>query len=1089
MITFKIDGQTVQGEQGQYILQVAEKYGIPIPTLCHHKALEPAGMCRLCTVELFDGRRTRFVTACNYPIWEGMEVRTNTDVVREGRGLIVEMLLARCPESKTLQKIAGQYGITETRFKEEADTCILCGLCTRICERMGANAISLTGRGVDMKVGTPYDINTEACIACGACAYLCPTGHIDLDRVNTRHSLCPGTPIPSEYDVGLKGRKPVYVPYAQAVPNIPAIDRDVCVHFKTGGCKVCTEFCGVDAIDHSMEDKTVELEVGAIVLAPGFEPFDPTRFDNYSYAKHPNVITSMEMERILSASGPTAGHLVRLSDHREPKKIAWFQCVGSRDLNRCDNAYCSSVCCMYAIKEAVIAKEHSGADLDCAIFFMDMRTHGKEFERFYNNAKDKHGVRFVRSRVHTVDPVGGTDDLEIRYVTESGEVTTETFDMIVLSVGLQTSPAVIDLAGRLGIELTSGNFCKTETFSPVSSSREGIFVCGAFQGPKDIPQAVVDSSAAAAAAGELLGSARNTLTREKEIVPETNVRGERPRIGVFVCRCGINIAGVVDVPAVRDYAAGLPYVEYVADNLYSCSQDTQDAITRIIQQKKLNRVVVAACTPKTHEPLFQETLLNAGLNKYLFEMCNIRNQDSWVHRNNPKKATEKAKDLVRMAVSKVGLMQPLAEAELAITPSAMVIGGGISGLSAALTLGRQGYETHIVEKSDRLGGQALKLHTTAQGENIQEKLAEMIQEVQGEEKIHVHLNTSITKVDGFVGNFTSSLVTDGAEQTLTHGVAVIATGASELKPSEYGYGTDPRILTGLELDRKFMDNDPALEKITTAVFVQCVGSRNADRPYCSRVCCTHSVHSALELKKRNPAMNVFILYRDIRTYGEKEYLYKEAREKGVIFIRYSLEHPPAVRIENGKLLITTTDHVLGRPVEIDADLLTLATAIIPNRDEKLANFFKVPLNDDGFFIERHAKLGPSEFATDGVYLCGLAHYPKPIDESIAQGKASAARAVTLLAKDKIFASGTVAETNPALCSSCGVCVSICPYSAPSFIAENARMFAGRAQINPVLCKGCGLCVASCRSGAIHLKGFDNDQIFAQIFSLTEALGA
>ncbi len=609
MITFKLNGKTVQGEEGQYILQVAEKFGVDIPTLCHHKALEPAGMCRLCTVELFDGRRNRYVTACNYPIWEGMEVKTDTEAVHQGRKLIVEMLLARCPEVPVIKDLAEQYGIAEPRFEKENDTCILCGLCTRTCEKMGANAITLTGRGLDLEVDTPFHIQTDLCIACGACASVCPTGHITLEKIKQHHTRREADLIPSEYEMGLSGRKPVYVPYAQAVPNTPAIDRDKCIHFKTGGCKICTEFCGVDAIDHSMQDEIIELNVGSIVLAPGFDPFDPSKFDSYNYSKFPNVITSMEMERILSASGPTGGHLIRPSDQAEPKKVAWFQCVGSRDMNRCDNSYCSSVCCMYAIKEAVIAKEHAGDDLDCAVFYMDMRTHGKDFERFYDNAREKQGVRFLRSRVHTIDPVGDSGDLSVRYVTESGELESETFDMIVLSVGLQTSAETIELADRLGLEMTDGNFCKTDTFDPVATSKKGIYVCGAFQGPKDIPQSVVDASAAAAAAGEILSSARNTDTKTPEVIPETNVTNERPRVGVFVCRCGINIAGVVDVPSVAEYAKTLPYVEYTSDNLYSCSQDTQETMSQIIKQKNLNRVVVAACTPKTHEPLFQETLI------------------------------------------------------------------------------------------------------------------------------------------------------------------------------------------------------------------------------------------------------------------------------------------------------------------------------------------------------------------------------------------------------------------------------------------------------------------------------------------------
>ncbi len=1085
MITFKLNGKTVQGEEGQYILQVAEKFGVDIPTLCHHKALEPAGMCRLCTVELFDGRRTRYVTACNYPIWQGMEINTDSEGVHQGRKLIVELLLSRCPDVPLLQEMAEQYGIQESRFKKENDTCILCGLCVRTCEKIGTSAISLTGRGVDMKVDTPFHLQTEACIACGACASVCPTGHITLDKIKQHHTLLEAEPIPSEYEMGLTGRKPVYVPYAQAVPNTPAIDRSKCIHFKTGGCKICVDFCGVDAIDHSMQDEVIELNVGSIILAPGFEPFDPSKFDSYNYTKHPNVITSMEMERILSASGPTGGHLVRPSDHNEPKKVAWFQCVGSRDLNRCDNSYCSSVCCMYAIKEAVIAKEHAGDDLDCAIFFMDMRTHGKEFERFYDNAREKQGVRFLRSRVHSIDPLRNSDDLSVRYVDEYGELKLETFDMIVLSVGLQTSPETVKLAERLGLELTAGNFCKTDTFDPVATSKKGIYVCGAFQGPKDIPQAVIDASAAAAAAGEMLSSARNSETKIPETIPETNVTNERPRVGVFVCRCGINIAGVVDVPSVAEYAKTLPYVVFTSDNLYSCSQDTQETMSQIIKQKNLNRVVVAACTPKTHEPLFQETLINAGLNKYLFEMANIRNQDSWVHKNNPEFATKKAKDLVRMAVSKVTLMEPLSEAELEVNQTAMVIGGGISGMAAAKSLANQGYETHIIERSAELGGQALNLYKTVTGEEIQKKLSGLIKEVQKNKHIHAHLNTTLSKVEGFVGNFEATLSSNGSEEELVCGVAVMATGASPLKPAEYHYGDDPRILSSLELDRKFIDGDPGLKKLNTAVFIQCVGSREPQRPYCSRVCCTHSIDNALQLKKLNPDMIVIILYRDIRTYGEREYLYKEARQAGVIFMRFSLDQKPEVILEGGKLLVKANDPILGRLVQIETDLLSLATAIVPNRDEQLANFFKVPLNDDGFFVERHAKLGPSEFATDGVFLCGLAHYPKPIDESIAQGRAAASRAMTLLARKTIHTSGTVAETAPPMCSQCGVCVSVCPYSAP-FFAEDGP-WTGRAQINPVLCKGCGLCVASCRSGAIHLKGFDNDQIFSQIFSLREAV--
>jgi heterodisulfide reductase subunit A len=1074
MITFKLNGKDVQGEEGQFVLQVAEKYGVEIPTLCYHKALEPAGMCRLCTVELFDGRRTRFVTACNYPIWEGMEVNTDSEAVHEGRKLIVELLLARCPDVPIIKELAKQYGIEEPRFRKEDDDCILCGLCTRICQRMGNSAISLTGRGVEMKVDTPFHTQTDVCMACGACAFICPTGHIKLEDI-TKHAI---EPIASEYDMGLKGRKPIYVPYAQAIPNTPAIDREKCIHFKTGGCKICAEFCGVNAIDHSQEDETIELNVGSIILAPGFQPFDPSKFETYNYAKHPNVITSMEFERVLSASGPTMGHLVRMSDHKEPKKIAWLQCVGSRDINRCDHGYCSSVCCMYAIKEAVIAKEHAGNDLDCAIFFMDMRTHGKDFERYYDNAREKHGVRFIRSRVHTIDPVEGSDALLLQYVDENGEFVQESFDMVVLSVGMETSPEGLELAKKLDIDLTEGSFSQTGSFHPVVTSREGIYVCGAFQGPKDIPQSVIEASSAAAEAGALLSTARNTLTKTKEIPEERSVIGERPRIGVFVCHCGINIGSVVDIPALSEYVKTLPYVEFVTDNLYSCSQDTQETMAKVIQTNNLNRIVVAACTPKTHEPLFQETLVDAGLNKYLFEMTNIRNQDSWVHRDNPESATEKAKDLIRMAVAKVALMEPLQEPKLEMNQRALVVGGGISGMVAAGSLSAQGYPVCLVDRSSSLGGQALSLFRTWKGEDIQASLAELIKSIESDGNIDVCLDTELKEVEGFVGNFKTALSSGGKEKTVEHGIAVIATGADEFKPDEYLYGEDPRVLTHLELDQKFISNGLSLKDIKTAVFIQCVGSREPKRPYCSRVCCTHSIESALHLKELNPDMNIYVLYRDIRTYGEREYLYRKARSAGILFIRFSVDQKPRVKAGEDGLEIEVTDRILNRSILLKADLLALASAIVPYRDERLAQFFKVPMNEDGLFVEAHAKLGPSEFATDGVFLCGLAHYPKPIDESVAQAQAASSRAVTLLARKTIQVSGTVAQVTPQLCSACGVCIDICPYSAPAFIEKGP--FAGKAEVNPVLCKGCGLCVASCRSGAINLKGFGEGQIMAMI---------
>jgi heterodisulfide reductase subunit A len=915
--------------------------------------------------------------------------------------------------------------------------------------------------------------NTFNCTGCWKCIEACKEEAIE--RIN----VCPIL-VPSQFDMGLANRKAIYIPYPQAVPLKATRDTEHCLRI-TGAmeCKGCENVCQAEAILHEDEEKIEDINVGSVILSPGFAPYDPSGLEFYGLGRYPNVVTSMQFERILSASGPYGGHLVRLSDHKEPKRIAWLQCVGSRDTNKCDRAYCSSVCCMYAIKEAVIAKEHAGKDLDCTLFYMDMRTYGKDFERFYEDAKKKHGVRFVRSRIHTIDEIPRTGNLEIQYATEAGQLETETFDLVVLSVGLETPPELIDLSKALNIELTEGNFCKTSSFAPVTTSREGIFVSGAFQNPKDIPQSVIDASAAACAAGEILSGSRHTLTKTKERIPETNISGQRPRIGVFVCKCGINIAGVVDVDAVREYAAGLPYVAYVTDNLYTCSQDTQETMTQVIKDNNLNRIVVAACTPKTHEPLFQETLINAGLNKYLFEMTNIRNQDSWVHKNDPISATEKAKDLVRMAVVKVALMEPLKESTLSIEQNALIVGGGVSGLICARTLAHQGYEVFLIERSGALGGQALHLYRTWKGEDIQAHVQALIDEVERDLRIHVYLSTELTQLEGFVGNFKTQIkAKDGRTSSVEHGVAIIATGAQEYQPEEYLYGKDPKVITHLELDRRFMADDPSLKAIQTAVFIQCVGSREPERPYCSRVCCTHSMESAIHLKKLNPEMQVVILYRDIRTYGEREYLYRAAREAGVKFIRFSLGQKPEVSADEGGLQIKVMDTILGRPLLLKADLLTLATAIIPYRDQKLAQFFKVPMNEDGFFVEAHAKLGPSEFATDGVFLCGMAHYPKPIDESVAQAMAASSRAVTLLARKQFQVSGTVAEVNPLFCSGCGVCLEVCPYSAPAFVTEGR--FAGKASVNPVLCKGCGLCVASCRSGALNLKGFGEGQIMAMI---------
>ncbi len=902
----------------------------------------------------------------------------------------------------------------------------------------------------------PRYVDVDKCIACGACAEKCPKK------------------IPDEYNEGLIPRKAIYVKYAQAVPLKYAIDPEYCIKLTKGKCGNCEKICPAGAIRYDDRETERTLRVGAVILADGTEVYNPALHDTYGYQKNPNVVTSLEFERMLSASGPTAGHLVRPSDGKEPARIAWLQCVGSREPG-IGRGYCSSVCCTYAIKEAVLAKEHCNGNLDTAIFYMDIRTTGKDFERYYQRAKTEQGVRFIKARISHLVESNGTN--RIRYVDEEGKRVEEDFDIVVLSVGLGVDPKRVELAERLGVSLDPYRFVSTDSFHPVQASRPGIYVCGAHQAPKDIPSSVVDAGAAAAEAAADLAEARWSLTKVAPVPQEKDIRGEPPRIGVFVCCCGTNIAGVVDVPQVVEFARGLPGVVYAEQNLFSCSQDTQDKMNRLIQEKGLNRVVVAACTPKTHEPLFQETLTGAGLSKYLFDMANIRNQCSWVHKDDPEAATRKAKELVAMSVAKAGLLKPLKEAVLEIHQSALVIGGGVAGMEAARNLAHQGYTVSLVEKEEHLGGNARFLHETWRGESIPSYLAALVSDITAHPGIRIFLGAEIQEVEGFVGNF-RTMVRQGREsRKIEHGVTIIATGAREIRTQEYGYGSHPGVVTGLELQHRITLGDRDLERMGTAVFLQCVGSRIPERPYCSKVCCTQSIKSALTLKERNPSMKVFIVYRDMRPYGLREDLYRKAREAGIAFIRYRREQGFDVSVENGGLRAAFTDTVLNRRMEIRPDLLVLASAMEPDSEKEapLGTLFKVSRNEDGFFAEAHVKLRPVDFATDGVFVCGLAHSPKPLDESIAQAQAAAARAVALLAARTIAVSGTVASIDPSMCSLCGVCASICPYSAPARDEKTGKM-----RIEATLCKGCGLCAASCRSGAIRLNGFDNGQIFAMI---------
>ena len=844
-------------------------------------------------------------------------------------------------------------------------------------------------------------------------------------------------------------------------------------------CYQCVKACLAEAVDHTEEAVEKQITVGSVILSAGTDTYDPSPLaEFYHYGDNPNVMTSLEFERILSASGPTMGHLVRPSDEKEPKKIAWLQCVGSRDTNKCGNGYCSSVCCMYAIKDAMIAKEHSGGDLDCAVFYMDIRSFGKDYEKYYNRAKDREGIRFVKGRIHTIYDDPDTRDLRLVFADESGQMTEETFDMVVMSVGLQVSESTVELAKSLEIDLNKYNFVDTDPFAPVATSRPGVYTCGILQGPKDIPSSVTEASAAASAAGAEVAEARGSDLKSIEIPEEIDISEAEERIGVFVCNCGINIGGVVDVPAVREYAESLPNVVFADENLFTCSQDTQEKIKEKIQEEKLNRVVVASCSPKTHAPMFMETLEACGLNQYLFEMANIRNHNSWVHANNPDIATRKAKDLVRAAVARASVLKPLHGKVIQVNKNALVIGGGIAGMNAALDLANQGYESILIEKTSELGGMARKLHHTIEGADIRGYLDHLINAVKSEDKIELLTDARVVGFEGFQGNFITEVAvgSENEPRSIEHGVILVATGGGEYTPEEFLYGEDERVVTQVQLSDRLAEKGAT--DLDSVVMIQCVGSRNEENENCSRICCQNAVKNALVIKQSNPETQVYVLYRDMRTYGLLEDYYTEARQQGVIFIRFEKDHPPQVEPSSEGVLVTVKDHVLQQEVQIRCDLLTLSAGVTAEDTEELSRIMKLNRNPEGFFIEAHVKLRPVDMGSEGVFLCGMAHGPKLISETIAQAKAAASRATTFLSKDEIKLSAITAKVDTEHCIKCLTCARSCPFGVPVFNIEK-----GEIEIDEALCHGCGVCAGVCPRQAIQLSFYEDEQITCKIDAL------
>ncbi|MDD5153878.1 MAG: FAD-dependent oxidoreductase [Desulfovibrionales bacterium] len=906
----------------------------------------------------------------------------------------------------------------------------------------------------------PRYVDETKCTACGVCAQYCPVT------------------IPDPHNQNLSQRKAIDILYTQAVPSAYAVNPDYCLFLNKRECKQCTRACQAGAIDFNQRSEVSTYQVGSIILATGFKQVNPAKLKTYRYQDSPNVVTGLEFERISSASGPYVGRILRPSDLQKPRKIAFIQCAGSRD-NASGKSYCSSVCCKYAVKDAIVALEHE-PDLDITIFFMDMRMYGKGLEAFYERAKEC-GIKFVRSRISGIKRDPETEDLTIKYVIEDGTLRQDTFNLVVLPMGLEAPDGNFSLARATGIGLNSYGFCETGLFSPLLTQRDGIYVAGGFRGPMALPDSVMQASGAAACAAELLAAARRTCIADKAFPEERPLDQEGLRIGVFVCHCGKNIGGVVDVGEVKKYAATLPDVIFSKDNLYSCSQDTQALIKETIDKEKLNRVVVAACTPRTHEPLFQETIREAGLNRCLLEMVNIRDQCSWVHAHEKEAATEKAKDLIRMAVAKARLIKPLSEPVTDVIPKGLIIGGGLAGMTAALSLAGQGFECYLVEKTARLGGNLHNIHYTLEGEDPQRYLEEIIRKVGNHKLIHVLLEAEVETVKGFVGNFeTAVAIHDGQgtrKENLRHGIIIMATGATAYRPDEYLYGRSERVMLQHELEERLASGQFIPAKEDTVVMIQCVGSRDEKHPYCSSICCSMAIKNAIKIKEISPETNVYILYRDMRTYGFHEDYYKQAREQGVVFVRYEKDEKPAVTGVDGRLRVTVTDPLIRKKIVIEGSLLVLSTAIVPREDKTLEKAISVPRSADGFFLESHVQLKPVDSYVDGIYICGMAQFPKPVDEAVAQAKAAASRAAIMLARGYVKAEPIVSSCDQEKCIGCGMCEYFCPYDA---IRMTKVGKVKKAETIIAACKGCGICASYCPARAISMGRFTHDQIRAQI---------
>ena len=909
----------------------------------------------------------------------------------------------------------------------------------------------------------PRYVNSEKCTGCGICIEVCPSRHISDD-----------------FNEGLGDRAAIYITFPQAVPRVATIDETYCLKLMENKCGICKKKCPTDAIDYKDEEEEFIVNVGSIIVATGFDLYKSDYLKRYGYGTFRNVISSMQYERMLNASGPTKGQVLRPSDGKPPARVGVVLCAGSR--SQWCKEYCSKVCCMYSTKEAVLTKEHI-PEAEVLIFYNDLRTINKGHEEFIRRSSENSGIQFVCGLPGDIEQ-DEDESLRVKHHDrQTDRVLTETIDLLVLSPPIVPSEGTEELARMLDVELDQYGFVKVGADGSVSTTARGVFVCGCAKGPDDISNTVTEATAAAAmVAGR---SGLDSCPEEVEKMQETpSSETESPSIGIYVCSCGMNIGAIVDVDGVAEFAGTLPDVVHAEKCMYACSQDNQRLIQEQIKEKKLTRVLIAACSPRSHLKLFQDTCRHAGLNPNLVGFVSIRELDSWVHQHEPDKATEKAKILVRMGTSNVRLSKPKEQILGSVTPAAMVFGGGIAGMSAAIAIASKGFKVYLVEKSRDLGGTVRDRHLRDLDGNDPEKLAKHLEDlIRSKKNIEILTTTVPAGVTGSVGRFAVKLSRRGVDFGSSLGdsivdvaTIVVATGAQDLSPiGLFGYGSEKGVITQAEF-QKMLELDEV--NPMNVVEILCAGSREKDgRTYCSQICCETAIRDVIRLKEKSPESRAYVLYRDIRTLGALEKYYKLAGELGVSFVRYGEEELPKVDSVGG-LSVKVHDLTSDDDLLIRADFIVLATPLVPNDDNKtLSEMLKVPLSGDGFFMEAHPKLRPVDFSVDGIFVAGTAQGPKGIEESIIQGYAAGSRALVPLMKGKVVCEPIVAAVDENFCTGCARCIEACAYGAMGMSISEGRLL---AEVNQLICKGCGACSTACPCRAITVFNFSSDQMTAQI---------